>query len=75
MTVETLFVALGIQKWSVFVPDANTIELHTKPTPENEDLLDFAAICTLQKDGTVYPYPVIFNAMPGKSEIVAIFRD
>jgi hypothetical protein len=70
--VDTIFVALGIQKWGIFIPDANTIELHTKSTPENEDLLDLAVINTFLNGGDVYPIDP--DRVPGKSEIAAIFR-
>lgn len=70
--VETLFVAVGRQQWGVFEPDTNTVHLHSEANPDNEDLLDTAAIQTLLKGGAVYA--VEPANMPDDAPIAAIFR-
>jgi hypothetical protein len=70
--IDTLFIHQGSNQWGVFLPDTNTVELHTESTPENEDLFDFAAINTFLNGGVVYL--VEPDAVPGIAEIVAIFR-
>ena len=70
--VDLLFVAVGIQKWGLFDPDTDLVELHDKPMSDDEDLLDFAAIQTLLNRGTVYALPQ--EKMPENSSIAAVFR-
>jgi hypothetical protein len=70
--VDTLFVALGKQRWGHFDPDANDIELHVESKVGNEDLLDAAAVHTLLNGGTVYA--VEPEQVPGGSLLAAIFR-
>ena len=70
--IETLFVAIGLQQWGVFEPDTNTINLHQEANPENEDLLDTAAIQALLKGGVVYA--VEPANMPDEAPLAAIFR-
>ncbi|MDO8687222.1 MAG: hypothetical protein Q7K41_01400, partial [Dehalococcoidales bacterium] len=52
--VEMLFVAPGRQKWGTFDSSSNTVRLHEKEEPNDEDLLDFAAANTLIHRGAVY---------------------
>jgi hypothetical protein len=70
--VETLFVPLGVQKWGRFDPQQNTMILEERPSPENEDLLDFAAMHTLINSGKVYA--VQPENLPGDGELAAILR-
>jgi hypothetical protein len=70
--VDLLFVAIGIQKWGLFDSDTDLIELHDKPMPDDEDLLDFAAIQTLLNRGTVYA--LTQEKMPENLPIAAVFR-
>jgi len=70
--VETLFVALGVQRWGVFDPDSNEIELHEETRPGDEDLLDLAAVHTLLNGGLVYAIEP--EEVPGKASLAALFR-
>lgn len=70
--VDRLFVAVGVQRWGRFNPDTNELQLHTEAEPEDEDLLDAAAIQTLINGGTVYA--VEPDVMPAPAPIAAVFR-
>lgn len=70
--VGTLFVPLGLQKWGRYDPGDNTVVQETEPTPENEDLLDFAALHTMLNGGQVYALQP--EELPGDGEIAAILR-
>jgi len=70
--VETLFVALGFQRWGSFDPDTNTLQVHEEAKPGDEDLLDFAAAHTLLNAGTVYA--VEAGKVPDGAPLAAVFR-
>ena len=70
--VGTLFVPLGIQKWGRYDPENNKVLQESEPTPENEDLLDFAAIHTILNSGQVYA--VQPAELPGDGDLAAILR-
>ena len=70
--VETLFVPFGVQRWGRYDSQQNKVILEKKPTPENEDLLDFAAMHTLFNSGKVYA--VQPDQLPGDGELAAILR-
>ncbi len=70
--VETLFVAVGIQRWGSFSLDTNIVQLHKEAKPSNEDLLDLAAVQTLLNGGTVHV--VEPEEMPDETSLAAIFR-
>ncbi len=70
--VDSLFVPVGRQMWGEFDPDAMTVDLHPEPEPDDEDMLDFAAIHTLLNGGTVYA--VEPEQVPDKALAAAIFR-
>jgi len=70
--VDTLFVAIGIEKWGCFYPENNQIIVHEKNEAGDTDLLDFCANQTLRHNGTVYALKT--EDIPGKSIIAAIFR-
>ena len=52
--IDSLFVPVGRQMWGDFDPDTMNVDLHPEPEPDDEDMLDFAAIHTLLNGGTVY---------------------
>ncbi|AFZ31487.1 hypothetical protein Glo7428_2998 [Gloeocapsa sp. PCC 7428] len=52
--IDSLFVPVGQKLWGEFDPDTMAVELHSEPEPDDEDMLDFAAIHTLLNGGTVY---------------------
>jgi hypothetical protein len=70
--VDSLFVPVDQQMWGNFDPDTMTVDLHPEPEPDDEDLLDFAAVHTLLNGGTVYA--VELEKMPDKTLAAAIFR-
>ncbi len=70
--VETLFVALGQQRWGTFDPDPGEIRLHHEAEPGDQDLLDFAAVHTLLNGGTVYALEL--GEVPDRAPLAAVFR-
>ena len=70
--VEQLFVAVGVQQWGKFDPDANQIQVHHDAQPGDEDLLDSAAFQTLLNGGTVYA--VEPDQVPEEAPLAAVFR-
>lgn len=70
--IETLIVPLGVQKWGGYDPQTDSVRFDPEATPENDDLLNFAAVHTLLNAGNVYPVPR--DQFPGDGEVAAIFR-
>lgn len=70
--IETLFVPYDMQRWGRYDAQQNKVILEKKPTPENEDLLDFAAMHTLFNSGKVYA--IQSDKLPGDGDIAAILR-
>ena len=70
--VDSLFVPVGRQLWGEFNPDTMSVDLHPEPEPDDEDMLDFAAIHTLLNGGTVYA--VEPEKVPDQALAAAIFR-
>ncbi|QSJ16736.1 hypothetical protein JYQ62_34520 [Nostoc sp. UHCC 0702] len=70
--VDSLFVPIGKQIWGEFDPDNMAVDLHPEPEPDDEDMLDFAAIHTLLNGGNVYT--VEPEQMPNEAPAAAIFR-
>lgn len=70
--VDTLFVAAEVQYWGKFEPETNSIEIEDNPTPENVDLLDFAAVNTFLQGGMVYL--MAKEQIPNTESVAAIFR-
>jgi hypothetical protein len=70
--VETLFVPLGVQRWGKYDTQQNMVIVNEAPDPDNEDLLDFAAMHTLFNSGKVYAIQP--EKIPGNGELAAILR-
>ncbi|EEG76236.1 baeRF3 domain-containing protein [Dethiobacter alkaliphilus] len=70
--VDTLFVALGKKEWGRFDPEKNEIELAEEPANGSRELLDFAAVQTFMKNGTVYA--VDPAEMPDSEPVAAVLR-
>lgn len=70
--IDSLFVPVDRQLWGEFDPDTMAVDLHPEPEPDDEDMLDFAAVHTLLNGGTVYA--VESGQIPAKAPAVAIFR-
>ena len=70
--VSELAVADGIERWGRFEPSSGALERRDGPGPYGEELLNLAAVWTLQRSGAVH---VVDRArMPGRVEIAANFR-
>ncbi|MBE9004679.1 hypothetical protein IQ259_06440 [Fortiea sp. LEGE XX443] len=70
--VDSLFVPLGQQIWGKFDPEAMTVDIHSEPEADDQDLLDFAAIHSIINGGRVYA--VEAENMPSPTALAAIFR-
>lgn len=70
--VEQLFVAVGIQQWGNFDPEANRLQMHRDSEPGDVDLLNAAAIQTILNGGTVYA--VEPEKVPDEAPLAAVFR-
>lgn len=69
---DVLFVALGVQVWGNFDPSSNTVHINRTPEPNDEDLLDLAAMQTILNGGTVYA--VEPEQVPDNAALAAVFR-
>jgi hypothetical protein len=70
--VETLLVPLGRQKWGHYDPASDSVKFDPEPTPENEDMINYAAVQTILSSGNVYALPA--DNFPGGGDIAAILR-
>jgi hypothetical protein len=70
--IDTLFVTVGMQQWGNFIPETPEVRLHQEATPDNEDLLDFAALHTFLNSGTVYA--VEPDEAPDSTPLAAVYR-
>ena len=70
--INCLFVAIDQQEWGKFELENSTVDLHTQPEPEDEDMLDFAAVHTLLNGGKVYTLKS--EEMPNGAKVAAILR-
>ncbi|MGH8593100.1 MAG: hypothetical protein ACREV3_04395 [Gammaproteobacteria bacterium] len=70
--IETLFLAKGAQQRGRFDAEKRAIDLHHAAHPNDEDLLDLAAVQTYLNGGTVYV--VEPDEVPGGDISAALFR-
>lgn len=70
--VDSLLVSIDEQKWGKFDPENTTVDLHTEPEPDDQDMLDFAAVHTLLNGGKVYTLES--EEMPNGAKVAAILR-
>jgi hypothetical protein len=70
--VDTLFVAIGEQRWGTADPRTGQVTIHDQPQPGDEDLLDRAAVHALLTSGTVYVVPI--EQVPGPGPAAALLR-
>lgn len=70
--VEVLFIRLGTQQWGRFDPQTGEVTLDRDPSPEDEDVVDLAAVQTYLNSGAVYVVPP--EQMPGREAVAALFR-
>ena len=72
--MESLFVALGVQRWGRFDADSNVVEEHAEPEPGDRDLLDLAALRTLMNGGSVFAVDPDGVPADNGSPAAAVFR-
>ncbi|MFO7696952.1 MAG: hypothetical protein R6X16_07330 [Anaerolineae bacterium] len=70
--VDTLFVPVGTQVWGRYDVDGDVVEVHHEPEVADGDLLDLAALLTLQRSGMVYALPA--EQVPGGGVLAAVLR-
>lgn len=70
--IDSLFIPLERELWGTFDEDNNELELHEERQPGDEDLLDFAAVCTYLNGGNIFTLPA--EKMPGEAAAAAIMR-
>jgi hypothetical protein len=70
--VETLIVPLGFQKWGHYDPGTDSVRFDPRPTPDNEDMVNYAVVQTLLNSGNVYSLPK--EQFPRHAEVAAILR-
>lgn len=70
--VNSLLVADGAQVWGRFDSATRQLDVHEQAQPGDEDLVDLAAIQTLERSGTVIAVPS--EAVPDGSPAAATFR-
>jgi hypothetical protein len=70
--IEILFAAVGIQRWGIFDHGTSSVHIYKDQEPGCEDLLDFAAVHTILKGGTVYALKP--EEMPDAAPMAAVFR-
>jgi hypothetical protein len=70
--VRHLFVAKGTQIWGRFNPATSETAVSDQPAPQDQDLLNLAAIDTFLAGGTVYAVPQ--DEVPGRRHVAAVFR-
>ncbi|MDX1377381.1 MAG: hypothetical protein R3307_00920 [Anaerolineales bacterium] len=70
--VETLFIPVNVQHWGRFEHERNQVWLDGKPSLENEDLLNFAAVQTILNSGQVYVLQP--EDVPGSGSLAVILR-
>ncbi len=71
--VDTLFVPMDRQCFGIFDPEENTISVHSRKEPGDEDLLNAAVIHTIQNGGDVYALEP--GEMPSDAPAAATLRD
>lgn len=70
--VAELFVALDAHRWGSFDPGARKVEVRDERRPDDEDLIDRAALESLFHGGTVYA--VDRAEVPGEGPLAAVLR-
>jgi len=70
--IDMLIVGVGEQVWGSYDADTRKLERHDEKQPDDEDLLDLAAVQTLMNGGTVYAVPA--EHVPDGGSAVATYR-
>lgn len=67
-----LFMDAADQRWGTFLPDKNQVKIEKEKKSGLEELIDLAAVKTLEHGGVVYALKK--EEMPVKSPVAAVFR-
>jgi hypothetical protein len=70
--IHTLFVADNLERWGQLQGDGGVPEIHDERRPDDVDLLDVAAVATIQSGGGVHV--VAGSAVPGVGSAAAVLR-
>jgi hypothetical protein len=70
--VESLFLPMDEHVWGRFDPESGKVEVHEQQTPDNEELLNLAAVKTLASSGEVFGLET--SRMPVNEPVVAVLR-
>jgi hypothetical protein len=70
--VDVLFLSPEFTIWGVFTPEVNRAVINEQKGPGDEDLLNLAAVYTLEKGGAVYTISQV--DIPMAAPVTAIFR-
>ena len=70
--VAALFVPAGRQIWGVYRQGSGNVHVHPEMQPDDQDLLDLAAVMTYTNGGAVYV--VDDDAVRGSGDLAALYR-
>ncbi len=70
--VAVLFVPADLRYWGVYRPGSGNVHVHPERQPDDQDLLDLAAVMTYAHGGQVYV--VDRDDVPGGGDLAALFR-
>jgi hypothetical protein len=70
--IDTLFVKLGERRWGTLDASQQEVVVHESPEPNDQELLNLAAVQTFLKGGTVHVFSA--DRMPTGSPVAAILR-
>ncbi|WP_017301345.1 hypothetical protein [Nodosilinea nodulosa] len=70
--VDVLFTQANAHCWGQFDPDSGQVDHHAQPQPDDQDLLDLAAVQTFLQGGDVYLLAA--EAMPTQAPAAAVYR-
>ena len=69
--VDTLFLRPEAERWGRYVTGDDSVTLHERPEPGDDELLDRVASQTLRTSGRVLPMPEELRAQPEITDGVA----
>ena len=70
--VGTLLIARGVHCWGDVDEDTRMVDVHEEPQPGDEDLVERAVVCSLQRGATLHVQPP--EAMPRRAPVAALYR-
>jgi len=70
--IDTLFFEEGYQRWGSYRPKEGKLDLHEKAKPGDDDLIDLAAVMTMENHGSVFALSA--DKMPESANLAAVYR-